>query len=144
MWTINCFRLSQRFFKSFQSAKTLAFLFSQGSCISGCYRESWKGQLSMKQLSRLVTNPTKWVYAQRRLRSVWASAQSDQSLRCRCQSSLSAWRNLGPLATHWCPGWSESLLGAQPHCLFCHEADQLKHAYSSEVEAKITDLYCVF
>ena len=33
-------------------------------------------------LSRLVTKPTKWVCAQRRLGSAWASAQSDQSLRC--------------------------------------------------------------
>ena len=33
---------------------------------------------------------------QRRLRSAWASAQSDQSLR-----SLSAWTKLGSLATHW-------------------------------------------
>ena len=32
--------------------------------------------------------------AQRRLRSAWASAQSDQS-------SLSAWRKLGSLTTHW-------------------------------------------
>ena len=32
-------------------------------------------------LSRLVTKPTKWLCAQRRLRSAWASAQSDQSLR---------------------------------------------------------------
>ena len=36
----------------------------------------------------------KWVCAQRKLRSAWASAQSDQS-------SLSAWRKLGSLATHW-------------------------------------------
>ena len=33
--------------------------------------------------------------SQRRLRSAWASAQSDQSLR------YSAWRNLGSLASHW-------------------------------------------
>ena len=41
----------------------------------------------------------------------------------RSESSLSAWRNLGSLATHWaqrrlirvsrCPDWSESSLGAQ-------------------------------
>ena len=31
---------------------------------------------------RLVTKPTKWMCAQQRLRSAWASAQSDQSLRC--------------------------------------------------------------
>ena len=52
------------------------------------------------------------------------------------ESSLSAWRKLGSLATHWahsedsdqtgrCPGWSESSLGAQSLCWFCHEAVQL-------------------
>ena len=35
--------------------------------------------------------------AQRRLRSAWASAQSDQS-------SQSGWRKLGSLATHWAHG----------------------------------------
>ena len=56
------------------------------------------------------------MFAQRRLRSAWASAMSDQS-------SLSAWRNIESSATHWvhakilirlggCPGWSESSLGA--------------------------------
>ena len=33
-------------------------------------------------LSRLMTKPTKWLCAQRRLRSAWASAQSDQSSLC--------------------------------------------------------------
>ena len=33
-------------------------------------------------MSRDMTKPTKWVCAQRRLRSAWASAQSDQSLHC--------------------------------------------------------------
>ena len=33
-------------------------------------------------VSHDLTKPTKWVCAQRRLRSAWASAQSDQSLRC--------------------------------------------------------------
>ena len=45
-------------------------------------------------MSRDMTKPTKWVCTQRRLGSVWASAQSNQS-------SLSAWRKLGSLATHW-------------------------------------------
>ena len=35
-----------------------------------------------------MTKPTKWLCAQRRLRSAWAS-------------SLSSWRDLGSLATHW-------------------------------------------
>ena len=33
------------------------------------------------QMSRLMTKPTKWLCAQRRLRSAWASAQADPSLR---------------------------------------------------------------
>ena len=51
------------------------------------------------------------------------------------ESSLSASRKLGSLATHWahsedsdqtgrCPGWSESLLGAQSFCWFWHETAQ--------------------
>ena len=39
-------------------------------------------------LSRLMTKPTKWECAQRRLRSAWASAQSDQSLRCPHEETL--------------------------------------------------------
>ena len=41
-----------------------------------------------------MTKQTKWVCAQRRLRSAWTSAQSDQS-------SLSTRRKLGSLAIHW-------------------------------------------
>ena len=33
-------------------------------------------------MSRLMTKPTKWLYAQRRLRSAWASTQSEQSSLC--------------------------------------------------------------
>ena len=69
--------------------------------------------------------------AQRRLRSAWASAQSDQSLRCPHEESL------GPelpnertaktlIRLGGCPGWSESSLGAESFCWFCHEAAQLK------------------
>ena len=38
--------------------------------------------LAVDHLSRDMTKPTKWLCAQRRLRSAWASVQSDQSLRC--------------------------------------------------------------
>ena len=34
------------------------------------------------KMSHLVTKPTKWLCAQRRLRSAWASVQSDQSSLC--------------------------------------------------------------
>ena len=40
-------------------------------------------QISFKQqMSRDMKKPTKWLCAQRRLRSAWAFLQSDQSLRC--------------------------------------------------------------
>ena len=39
-------------------------------------------------MSHDMTKPTKWVCAQRRLRSAWASAQSDQSLRCLHKENL--------------------------------------------------------
>ena len=102
---------------------------------------SW-GSKEQGHLSHDLTKPTKWVCAQQRIRSAWASAQSDP------ESSLSAWRNLGCLATHsahsklwsdwvdeslpgrcpgWsksslggCPGWSESSLGTHSFCWFCH------------------------
>ena len=37
--------------------------------------------LFFQYLSRLMTKPAKWLCTQRRLRSAWVSAQSDQSLR---------------------------------------------------------------
>ena len=60
--------------------------------------------------------------ARRRLRSAWASAQSDQSL-------LSTWRNLGSLATHWVHSEDSDqtrqirvFAGHTPFCWFCCEA----------------------
>ena len=78
-------------------------------------------------MSRDMTKPTKWVCAQRRLRSAWASAQSDQSLRC----PQTLWETLSPslpfertvktlIRLGGCPGWSESSLGAHSLCWFCH------------------------
>ena len=77
--------------------------------------------------SRDITKPTNWVCAQRRLRSAWASAQSEQSLRCPHEESLGPALHIERTAKtlirpDGCPGWSESSLGAQPHCLFCHVA----------------------
>ena len=68
-------------------------------------------------MSLCMRKPTKWP-VHRRLRSAWASTQSNQEF------SLSAWRKPGSLPTHWAPaktlirlggcwGWSESLLDAQ-------------------------------
>ena len=74
-------------------------------------------------MSRLMTKPTKWLCAQRRLRSAWASTQSDQSLRCALNRQLRTLAFFMRTAkTLIRLGWSESSLGTQPYCWFCHEA----------------------
>ena len=60
-----------------------------------------------------------------RLRSAWASTQSNQSLRY----ALNGWlrtqgffmRTAKTDQTGGCPSWSEYLLGAHSFCWFCHE-----------------------
>ena len=61
--------------------------------------------------------PTKWPCAQRRLRSAWAFAKSDQNLRCPHEESLGPKlpierRSKTLIRLGGCPGWSESSLGA--------------------------------
>ena len=69
-------------------------------------------------MSRLVTKPTKWLCAQRRLRTAWASAQSDQGFRCLHEETLGPQLSTERIAKTLnslggCPGWSESSLGAR-------------------------------
>ena len=79
-------------------------------------------------MSRYMTKPTQWVCVQRRLRSAWASAQSDQSLHCPHEETLGPYlpnkRTAKTLMTlirlGGCLGWSESSLGAYSLCWFCH------------------------
>ena len=84
----------------------------------------------LSYVSREMTKPTKWLCAQRRLRSAWASAQSDRSLRCPHEESLGPKLPIKRTAKTLirlcrCLGWSESLLGAQSLWLFCHVAAQV-------------------
>ena len=51
---------------------------SQEPYLSVCPYQ-WQSLLESINMSRNMTKPTKWLCAQRRLRSAWASAQSDQS-----------------------------------------------------------------
>ena len=74
-------------------------------------------QNGQRHLSRDMTKQTKWVCAKRRLRSAWASAHSDQSLRCPHEESLDPYLPIERIAKTLirlggCPGWSESSLGA--------------------------------
>ena len=84
------------------------------------------------QMSHLMTKLTKWLCAQWRLRSAWASAQSDQSLRCLHEESLDPWLSIECtektlIRLGWYPGWSESSLGAKSFCWFCHEEAQISN-----------------
>ena len=73
---------------------------------------------NMAEMSRLMTKPTKWLCAQQRLRSAWASVQSDQSLHCSHEEVLGTWLPSEHTAKTLirlggCPGGYESLLGAK-------------------------------
>ena len=69
-----------------------------------------------------MTKPTKWLCAQQRLRSAWASAESEQSSLCALRIAKDPKDSQGPKVSSCgqrrlirlgkCPGWSESLLGA--------------------------------
>ena len=75
--------MSLTYSNCFQDRLLLRWWFCWGSyCVCLCVFEPWHDK----------TN--KWLCTQRRLRSVWTSAQSDQS-------SLSTWRKLGSFAAHW-------------------------------------------
>ena len=72
---------------------------------------------------------------QQRLKSAWASAQSDQSLLCPHEESLGPQLPIERTAKTLirlgrCPGWSESSLGTQSFCWFCHEAAHIMLVYS--------------
>ena len=94
-----------------------------------------------RDMSRDMTKPTKWVCAQRRLRSAWASAQSDQSLRCPHEETLGPKLPIERTAKTLirlgrCPGWSESSLGAQPFCWFCHVMAHMNNKQNEPLHVK--------
>ena len=81
--------------------------------VSDCER-----QFNIRNYEPVHDKTNKMACAQRILRSTWASAQSDQSFRCPREESLGPWLPFERTAKTlirlgWCPGWSESLLGAQ-------------------------------
>ena len=91
-----------------------------------------------------MTKPTKWMCAQRRLNSIWASAQFDQSLRYPQEETLGPYlptertaKTLIRLGV--CPGWSESSLGAHSLCWFCHVTAQLLMSQSTTKPTKSQD-----
>ena len=85
----------------------------------------------IQYMSHDMTKPAKWLCAQRRLRSAWASAQSDQSLRGPHEEALGPYLPIKRTAKTrirlgGCPVWSESSLGAQSLCWFCRVAARIQ------------------
>ena len=90
-----------------------------------------------KEMSRDMTKPTKWVCAQRRLRPAWASAQSDQSLRCPHEETLGPSLPIERTAKTLirlggCPGWSESSQGAHASLLVLSRCGSNELFYNTE------------
>ena len=60
-----------------------------------------------------------WSESSRRLRSAWAFAQSDLGIRpVWSESSLSAWRRLGSLDTHWAHSADSDQTGRMPRLIW--------------------------
>ena len=72
----------------------------------------WRSDLIIKQMSRLVTKPTKWHVR---------SAKTQISLGIRpvwSESSLSEWRKLGSLAIHWAHSEDSDQTGRMPRLIW--------------------------
>ena len=78
-------------------------------------------------MSHLMTKPTKWLCAQRRLWLAWASAQSNQSSLCaQWVAKLSSCRQRR-LWSDWADAQADLSLrwAHMPFCWFCHEVAQM-------------------
>ena len=65
--------------------------------------------MEWSHLSRAMTKPTMWLWAQQRLRSAWAFWS---------EPSLSTWRKLGSLATHWVHSEDSDQTGRMPRLIW--------------------------
>ena len=95
---------------------------------------------SKKKWAASWQNQQNYLSVQWRLRSAWASAQSDQSLRC--PHLLSAqWR----LWSDWADAQADlSLRWAQrSFCWFCHEAAQLWFVSKQDMLLNHYDIWCI-
>ena len=85
--------------------------------------------LKLPHLNRSMTKPTKWQVCVAKttislgIRQVWSVLAVHMKKGWVLSYPLSAQRRLIRLGR--CPGWSESSLGAQSFCWFCHEAAHL-------------------
>ena len=66
--------------------------------------------IAARNMSRDMTKSTMWLCAKRRLRSAWASAQSDQSFRCPHEESFRPWLPIEHTAKTGQTGWMSRLI----------------------------------
>ena len=93
-----------------------------------------------------MTNLAKWLCIQQRLRSAWASAQSDQSLRCPYKESSDAQADLSLCWAHsHFVGFVMSLLICHTHKIGLHEHNisPAINIYVSDVLKTLLELYSV-
>ena len=79
-------------------------------------------------MSRLMTKPTKWLCAQRRLRSAWTFAQSDQNrLRWAAKDPSLSSCERRRLWSDWVDAQADLRLrwAHMAFCWFCHEASHI-------------------
>ena len=77
------------------------------SLLNALENTPWTCNVSRAYMSHLVTKPTMWLCAQRRLRSAWVSAESDQSLRLRLMGSLGSKLSSGGQRRLW-SDWADA------------------------------------
>ena len=110
-----------RIYPFYGTQGTCGLRFSCCSLDRQCNRD-WAGWskhhkiMEQNKMSRNMTKPTKWLWAQRRLRSAWAS-----------WSSLSTWSNCGSLVTHWAHSedWADAQADLSFRCGHTHTCHKL-------------------
>ena len=97
------------------------------------------------KMSNDMTKPTNWLCTQRTqislcIRPVWSVFAVRMKKAWVLSDPLSAQRRLIRLGG--CPGWSESSLGAQSLCWFCHNAAQIYRWCSTRTYQIIAKSFC--
>ena len=100
--------------------------FSVSACLSRPRIKLLSQAVHHCYMRRFMTKPTKWHVRPAKtqislcIRPVWSCCPHEESLGSFASSyPLNAQRRL------WCPEWSESWLGAQSFCWFCHEVARI-------------------
>ena len=112
-------------------------------------RDHWKHQPSNWSLAVLCNIEVVWAASwQNQQNDCAPSEDSDQPghppslIRVFAVRMKKAWLLSYPLsAQRRCPGWSESSLGAQSFCWFCHEAARIGFLWANHERVYVSSVY---